>query len=275
MPDTKSHRLLGCKGCGNAIVEAAFAVAGIPLPEMPEPQPSAPAPRLSAPAPRLSAPVPRLTAAINDPAAANRMINEQTEVALLIAGPALLALLGLAPYALTLLFSSGFEPAAALLRWQVLGDVLRLGAWPLGFALLAAGRGRAFMGAEIAGVGVLVLMTWLLIPAQGNAAPGLALIASYALYLPLVYHLVRRPLGLQWPSVIWWLAGALLTLGIGIMAVAAYSALTGALAGVVAGGAFALYALARLAQKTELDGPLGKAAAMGRRLFTRWGTRHE
>ena len=31
MPDTKSHRLLGCKGCGNAIVEAAFAVAGIPL----------------------------------------------------------------------------------------------------------------------------------------------------------------------------------------------------------------------------------------------------
>ena len=27
----QKHRLLGCKGCGNAIVEAAFAVAGIPL----------------------------------------------------------------------------------------------------------------------------------------------------------------------------------------------------------------------------------------------------
>ncbi|MGZ5033152.1 MAG: glutathione S-transferase family protein [Usitatibacter sp.] len=27
----KKHRLLGCKGCGNAIVEAAFAVAGVPL----------------------------------------------------------------------------------------------------------------------------------------------------------------------------------------------------------------------------------------------------
>jgi GST-like protein len=27
----KRHLLLGCKGCGNAIVEAAFAVAGIPL----------------------------------------------------------------------------------------------------------------------------------------------------------------------------------------------------------------------------------------------------
>jgi GST-like protein len=27
----KKHRLLGCKGCGNAIVEAAFALAGVPL----------------------------------------------------------------------------------------------------------------------------------------------------------------------------------------------------------------------------------------------------
>ena len=27
----KTHRLLGSKGCGNAIVEAAFAVAGVPL----------------------------------------------------------------------------------------------------------------------------------------------------------------------------------------------------------------------------------------------------
>ena len=27
----KAHRLLGCQGCGNAIVECAFAIAGVPL----------------------------------------------------------------------------------------------------------------------------------------------------------------------------------------------------------------------------------------------------
>lgn len=27
----KAHRLLGCRGCGNTVVEAAFAVAGVPL----------------------------------------------------------------------------------------------------------------------------------------------------------------------------------------------------------------------------------------------------
>ena len=31
MPDNRKHRLLGCKGCGSAIVECAFAVASIPL----------------------------------------------------------------------------------------------------------------------------------------------------------------------------------------------------------------------------------------------------
>ena len=30
-PAMKNHRLLGCKGCGNAIVESAFALAGVPL----------------------------------------------------------------------------------------------------------------------------------------------------------------------------------------------------------------------------------------------------
>ena len=28
---TANHRLLGCKGCGSAIVESAFAIAGVPL----------------------------------------------------------------------------------------------------------------------------------------------------------------------------------------------------------------------------------------------------
>ncbi|HXZ48587.1 MAG TPA: glutathione S-transferase family protein [Usitatibacter sp.] len=31
MKGSATHRLLGCKGCGSAIVEAAFALAGVPL----------------------------------------------------------------------------------------------------------------------------------------------------------------------------------------------------------------------------------------------------
>ena len=45
---------------------------------------------------------PRLTATIHDPVATNRLVNEQTEVALLLAGPVLLAMLALAPWGMAM-----------------------------------------------------------------------------------------------------------------------------------------------------------------------------
>ncbi len=91
---------------------------------------------------------PRLTAAIHDHATVNRLVNEQTEVALLLAGPVFLAMLGLAPWVIQLLYSSRFRPAVDVLRWQMLGDVLKVASWPLGFIILAAGDGRTFMLTE-------------------------------------------------------------------------------------------------------------------------------
>ena len=61
---------------------------------------------------------PRLAAAIADHDAVNRMVNEQTEVALLLAGPVLLAMLGLAPWVIDVLYSPQFSEAAAILRWH-------------------------------------------------------------------------------------------------------------------------------------------------------------
>jgi len=53
---------------------------------------------------------PRLTAAISDTATATRLVNEQTEVALLLCAPVLLAMLGLAPWVIHLLYSAEFAP---------------------------------------------------------------------------------------------------------------------------------------------------------------------
>ena len=82
---------------------------------------------------------PRLTATIRDHAATNQLVNEQTEVALLLAGPVLVVMLGLAPWVIELLYSSQFAEAANVLRWQVLGDILKvaLGLWALSFWRLA------------------------------------------------------------------------------------------------------------------------------------------
>ncbi len=83
---------------------------------------------------------PRLTAVIHDHTSVNRIVNEQTEVALLLATPVLLAMLGLAPWVITLLYSDQFGEAVETLRWQVLGDLfegreLATGIHPVGGGL--------------------------------------------------------------------------------------------------------------------------------------------
>ena len=214
---------------------------------------------------------PRLTAVINDPEAANRLVNEQTEVALLLATPVLLAMLALAPWVVRLLYTAEFTDAADVLRWQVLGDFLKVVSWPLGFILLAAGAGRTFMLTEWVGMGSFVLFTWVGLPLIGIAATGVAFLGLYVVYLPLVYWLAVRRTGFRWSRAValqLLLASACAAL---VFALARYSSLAAALMGMVMAGASGLYCLARLGGKADLGGRLGQVSALGRKLFGRVG----
>ena len=87
---------------------------------------------------------PRLSSAIKEPKEVIRLINEQTEVALLLCAPALLALLGFTPWVIRLLYSAEFMPVVDVLRLQLLGDAFKVMSWPLSLSLMAAGAGRTF-----------------------------------------------------------------------------------------------------------------------------------
>ncbi|HMI41519.1 MAG TPA: O-antigen translocase [Sphingomicrobium sp.] len=138
---------------------------------------------------------PRLSAAMKDRETANRLVNEQTEVVLLLAGPVLLVILGGAPWILHLIYSSEFRDAAALLRWQVLGDLLMVASWPTSFILIAAGDGRTYAAIQLFAILVFVGLTWLLLPALGVEASGVAFLGMYAAYFPAVTWAARRRSG--------------------------------------------------------------------------------
>ena len=84
---------------------------------------------------------PRLSGIIGDRASANRLINEQIEVALLVASPLLVSLIAFAELIITLLYSSSFSDAPLLLQWQMVGSFFVLVSWPLGVSFLAKGKG--------------------------------------------------------------------------------------------------------------------------------------
>jgi PST family polysaccharide transporter len=113
------------------------------------------------------------------------------------------------------MYSSDFTGAADILRWQVVGDLLKLISWPIGFILIAQGRSFAFIVAEFAGNAAFLLALWLGLPRLGLEAAGVAYLAMFAFYLLVVIGLARgrTVLHLTRGSTAW-IVGGLLSLGI-------------------------------------------------------------
>jgi PST family polysaccharide transporter len=143
---------------------------------------------------------PRLTGMIHDPKAAARLVDEQTEVALLLGGPVLVLAIGLAPLVLRLLYSDAFYPAADILRWQMLANVLKVASAPMVFILLAKGKSSLYMVTELLVMATFVGSVLALLGRFGLEATGLAFIAMYLVHLPLLALAAYGEIGYRWPK---------------------------------------------------------------------------
>jgi len=141
---------------------------------------------------------PRLTAVAHDNEACNRVVNEQSEVGLLIAGPGVVATLVLAPLVIRLFYSIDFSPAVDVLRWQILGVFGRVVSWPLGFTILAKGRGRIFIATELSSNAIHVLFVVLGMQMWGLVGTGVAFFALYVFSSILMRVVVGRVSGFRW-----------------------------------------------------------------------------
>ena len=143
---------------------------------------------------------PRLTAVAEDNNTVNRLVNEQTEVGLLVATPGLLATLTFAPYVIHIFYSGQFVPAYNILRWQILGVFLRVIAWPIGFVLLAKGKGKAFLWTELTWNILHVILVWLGMRFFGLEGTGIAFFALYVTYTFGILAVVHAISGFGWSS---------------------------------------------------------------------------
>jgi len=140
---------------------------------------------------------PRLASVKNDRARANSMANEQTEMALLLAGPILLAMMTFAPWVISLLYSESFASATELLRWQVMGDIAKIMSWPMGFVALALGRGGVFFCTQLAWNAIYLLIIWLGLPEMGLVSVGVGYLVAYVVLFAVVYGVARQLIGFR------------------------------------------------------------------------------
>ena len=145
---------------------------------------------------------PRLVGATEDHPTCNRLVNEQAQVSLLLAGSGVVATVALAPYVLMLLYSPAFAPAAETLRWICLGMALRVVTWPIGFIIVAKGRKTVFLLTDLAWAVVNVGLSCLLIQRFGAVGAGIAFFASYLFHAMMIYPIVRAMSGFRWTGAV-------------------------------------------------------------------------
>lgn len=144
---------------------------------------------------------PRLSEAADNTEECTLLINKQIEVGLLLAVPGILAVITCAPYVISIFYSSKFMLAVNILRWQILGVMLQVVSWPIGFILRAKADGKLFFLTELfAGVTQLSL-AFLGLKFLGLPGAGAALFGMNLLYLVLIYVLARKKYAFRFTSI--------------------------------------------------------------------------
>jgi PST family polysaccharide transporter len=141
---------------------------------------------------------PRLTAAAHDNMTCNRLVNEQTEIGLLLAGPGALFTLTFAPLMLQILYSSEFVSAFNVLQWYIVGTFLRVVLCPIRLIMPARGEGALLFWTELAFNTVQIALVWLGVLQFGLLGVGIAYFVLHIFYLLLVYYTGRRLSGFRW-----------------------------------------------------------------------------
>ncbi len=126
---------------------------------------------------------PRLSSVSSDNEKINLEVNTQLEIALLLAGPALIITILFAPLGIHLLYTGKFDEAIPVLRWSVYGILGRVITWPLGFIMPAQGRGKLFLTTELISQSIWLLLTYYLALNYGLPGTGIAMLVNYIIYL--------------------------------------------------------------------------------------------
>jgi PST family polysaccharide transporter len=143
---------------------------------------------------------PRLTAVADDHPHLNRLINEQTEVGIMLALPGLLATLGFSTLVMKVFYSSKFLPGAELLPWFVLGIFGQVVSWPMGFALAAKGASGWYVAVETVSNVLRLVLSILFLKWIGLPGTALAIPVLYLVHTAFLLFICRRLSGFQWTS---------------------------------------------------------------------------
>jgi O-antigen/teichoic acid export membrane protein len=142
-----------------------------------------------------------------------------------------------------------------VLRWQMLGDVLKIASWPIGFLLMASGRGGRYVFMEALAMGIFVASTMMLLDRAGIAAAGVAYLLMYIVYFGAILAVAHRLTHFRIGPVARNDLVVILAAALFVFVVAAFAPRLGVAAAFTMSVAFALRSYLRLRSAVSRSGP--------------------
>ncbi len=141
---------------------------------------------------------PRLSAVNHDNTQVIKLVNEQTEIALLIAGPLVVGMLSFVAPVVYLLYSTEFDKAINILHWQLAGSLLKVLSWPMAFILLSKKKGILFLVTELSWNIIFVTLVYFGWEYVGLEITGVSFFISFVLYNLILLLITRKLCQFRW-----------------------------------------------------------------------------
>lgn len=143
---------------------------------------------------------PRLSGINSDNAAVKKLVNEQTEVAMLITAPIFIGMITAVDIIVRLFYSRQFETTGQILSWQIAGDFFKVLSWPMGYILLAKGKGGTFVATELSWCLFYFFGVYILWDIVGLESTGIAFLVSYVFFLLTLLFVTKKVAGFSWST---------------------------------------------------------------------------
>lgn len=134
---------------------------------------------------------PRLSVVASDDEQCKQLINQQSEIALLILAPILIAFLIFVNWAIIILYSSQFLSITGMVYWATMGIFFKAVSWAIAFVFLAKGVGKLYFWNDFFGSIYFLLFSLLGYYYGGLTGLGVSFLISYILYLIQVFFIAK------------------------------------------------------------------------------------
>lgn len=146
---------------------------------------------------------PRLSEKSSDNPTLKKMVNEQAEIAILILAPMIIVMVVFISFFVNLLYSKEFLGATEMIKWLLIGSLIKAGSWSISFVFLAKGDTKTFLFNEL-GISCITLPSYVLgYYLFGLVGLGYAFTFNYSVYFFWVAIVAKKKYSINYATDFW------------------------------------------------------------------------